>query len=270
MTQLFIISAPEDDACAAELRDGLEAQGYAVWQEPAGLDQASVSYPRAIEAGIRGSAAAVLIWSAAAARAEWVERKTLYAQRLQKPLVMLVRDATETPITLVDAPSYRVAGACADTVAHMRGQLPQPDPEDVLLALLTHQYIRDRKRGIAQAAERLQRGERNAELLAVLEDIARSDTIETVREEAQKVLTAIGQQAPTHMPADEARHMVGARCPRGHVTYFDRRTICIADGTIPRAHVQRAEKDLDEIYVTCGTSGCGEQLVIRVDCEGYR
>lgn len=46
MTQLFIIAAPEDAACAEEARDGLEAQGYAVWREPPSLEPESVSYPR--------------------------------------------------------------------------------------------------------------------------------------------------------------------------------------------------------------------------------
>jgi hypothetical protein len=63
--------------------------------------------------------------------------------------------------------------------------------------------------------------------------------------------------------------MIGARCSKGHITYFDKRNICAHDGTFPRSRVQRADKDLDEMYLTCGTAGCGEPLIIRVDCEGY-
>lgn len=270
MTQLFIIFAAEDAACADEVRDGLAAQGYTVWQEPTDLDPQSISYPKAIEAGIRGSAAAILIWSSAAANTEWVERKTLYAQRLQKPILLLARDDTLPPITLVDAPTYRVTGACADVVAQLRAQLPQPDNEQLLLALLTHQYIRERKKGIDQAAELLRRGERSSELLAVLEEIAQGDLIESVRQAAQTVLDTTKQQTPAASPSSEARHMVGARCSKGHVTYFDKRAICTSDGRIKREIVQRAEQDLDQIYLTCGTAGCGEPLVIRVDCEGYR
>jgi hypothetical protein len=270
VTQLFIISAAEDAACAGEVRDGLAAHGYTVWQESADLDPASVSYPKAIEAGIRGSAAAILIWSSAAANTEWVERKTLYAQRLQKPILMLARDDTLPPITLVEGTTYAVVAGCADVVAQLRKYLPAPDDEQLLLALLTHQYIRERKRGIEQAAELLQRGERSSELLAVLEEIAQGDLIESVQQAAQSVLDRTKQQTPAAAPSSEARHMVGARCSKGHVTYFDKRAICPADGTVSRLRVQRAEKELDEIYVTCGTAGCGESLVIRVDCEGYR
>jgi hypothetical protein len=270
MTQIFIIATLEDAACAAEVRGGLEAQGYAVWQEPPGLDPESISYPKAVEAGLRGSAAVILIWSASAAASAWVERETLYGQQLQKPILLLTRDDTPLPITVVNVPTYDATTSCSQASKQLRAHLPPPDLNDVLLALLTHQYIRERKKGIAQAAELLQRGERPAEMLAVLEDIARYDLIESVRQEAQAVLDKTKQSAAPATSASDARHMVGGRCSKGHITYFDKRAICASDGTIPRAHVQRADKDLDEVYVTCATAGCGEQLVIRVDCEGYR
>jgi hypothetical protein len=122
----------------------------------------------------------------------------------------------------------------------LRAQLPPPDDEQ-LLALLTHQYIRERKQGIAQTDELLPRGERSSELLAVLKEIAQADVIESVRQAAQSVLDRTKQQTPSASSSSEARHMVGVRCPNGHVTYFDKRVICAADGTISRLRMQRAE-----------------------------
>jgi hypothetical protein len=64
--------------------------------------------------------------------------------------------------------------------------------------------------------------------------------------------------------AGEARHVFAARCPKGHVTYFDRRVVCPESGEF----VRRRGGECDEILLTCGE--CGERFYVEVDCEGYK
>lgn len=61
----------------------------------------------------------------------------------------------------------------------------------------------------------------------------------------------------------EQKHIIGKRCPKGHVNYYDKRQICTSDGEVFRS----AEKE-DRIVVKC--KECGESFVITVDCEGYK
>ncbi|MBP1466197.1 toll/interleukin-1 receptor domain-containing protein [Candidatus Chloroploca sp. M-50] len=269
MAQLFLIATPADATCTDALRDLLTAQGYGIWSLPAHLDSGSASYPSALERGIRGSAALVLIWSAAAAGDEWVERMVRYGQQLKKPVITLARDATPLPITLVDAPGLRENGDLAAAVTRLVPLLPPPEQDDLLLALLSHEYIREQKRGIAEAVTLIQRGERREELLAMLEDLARHSLYNTVAAEAQQALASLsGQPAPEAPPA-ASRHTFGVRCPKGHVSWYDKREVCPASGTIPRSTVRKAGQDLDELLLPCRTAGCTETVVVRVDCEGY-
>jgi len=67
---------------------------------------------------------------------------------------------------------------------------------------------------------------------------------------------------------DESRHIVGVKCPNGHITYFDKRRICPESGTFVRRVIRRGGVELDEIYLTC--EHCDAEVVVRVDCEGYK
>lgn len=265
-TQICLIAAAGDAPAAEVVREGLAAQGYAVWSEPTRFDPETAVYALEVERGLRASAAAVLLWSAEAAQDAWVERKLLHAQQLRKPLVALCRDATALPSTLVAAQTLAASGLDQTLAERLRGLLPPPDQDDLLLALLTHDHIAPRKQGITQAAEQLQRGEQVEQNLALLEDLARNDQFDTVRKAARDALAAL-QPAPQVARAREVQHMVGVRCANGHISYFDRQAICRSQGTLHRS-VERAGKTLDELFLNCTT--CGAELKIRIDCEGYR
>ncbi|MBX0330683.1 toll/interleukin-1 receptor domain-containing protein [Oscillochloris sp. ZM17-4] len=269
MAQLFLTTTATDAACADAVRDALINQGYVIWALPAHLDAGSASYPAALERGIRGSVALVLIWSAAAAQDEWVERMARYGQQLQKPIITLARDATPLPITLVDAPGVRENGDLAAAIQRLTPLLPPAAQDDLLLNLLTHEYIREQKRGIAEAVALIQRGERREELLATLEDMARHSLYGTVAEAAQQALDSLSGQVAQEAPPAESRHTFGVRCPRGHVSWYDKREVCPADGRIARSAVRKAEQDLTELMLPCRTAGCPETVVVQVDCEGY-
>jgi len=266
MTTMFISHANEDAACADQIRQGLEANGYTVWREPDYPTSRDASYPYLIENAILGSAAVVVLWSHSAASFAWTKRHILIAQRFFKPLVPITLDETALPGTLL-VESLAGEQPCNEVVQHILPRLPAPGIAAPLLTLgeqASHQYIRVRKEAIEQAAAMLQRGDHREEALAILEYLAHNDLMSGVREKAQAVLDAATQPPPTPMRPQDSRHWFGARCKNGHVSYFDRRVVCSA-----KRSLVRGEKEPDELLLTCTTPGCGVVMAVDVDCEGY-
>src|ERR1700680_5317966 len=148
MAQIFVSHAPQDAACAEQLRQGLEAGGYTTWREPTSISIESILYPRTIENVILSSAAVVFVWSSSAAQSAWVERHLLFAQQLQKLILPVLLDGTDLPNTLVTVSPIRGHISCADVAAQLLPLLPPSASEDALLKLAeqaAHQYIRERK-----------------------------------------------------------------------------------------------------------------------------
>jgi hypothetical protein len=274
MTRIFLSYAPENSTCAETLRTELEAQSYTPWREPAYPNPDSTSYPHMIETALLGSAAVILIWSQHAVQTAWVERHLLFAQTLKKPIFSLLLDRTSLPTTLVSVTPLTIQANCADAVAALIALPPFPpahstDALITLSELAAHDYIRERKAAINQAADLLARGEHADEILALLDSLAKKDSIMGVREEAQKVLDAHAKKAPpppAFRPQD-AQYIFGVRCKNGHLSYFDKRVVCAAYTLIPRL-LDPVGKPLDELHLTCDT--CGEEIIAHVDCEGYR
>jgi TIR domain len=272
MPQIFVSHAPQDAACAEQIRQGLEAGGYTTWREPTSLSIESILYPRTIENVILSSAALVLVWSAA--QSDWVERHLLFAQQLQKPVLPVLLDGTTLPNTLVAVSPIDGHTSCADAVAQLLPLLPPFASEDPLLKLAeqaAHQYIRERKQAIDTAAAMLQRGEQREAVLAMLEYLAHNDLMDGVREKAREALAPYTKQAaasPAPSNATDSRHTFGVRCKNGHVSYFDRREVCSAHTTFPRETRQSAGQELDELLLKCET--CGLEVAARVDCGKYR
>ena len=271
MTQIFLSYASKDAECAEKICQGLEARGYSVWREPTLLSMESILYPRTIENVILGSAAVILVWSSSAAQSEWVERHVLFAQRLKKLIVPVVIDGTGLPPTLIVDTTITSQVPCADVVNQLPPNFPQPGSADPLIKLseqAAHEFIRERKAAIDQAAEMLKRGEHREAVLAILEYLAHNDLMMGVRDKAQEVLDADAKKGTT--PAfrpEESRHIIGVRCKNGHITYFDKRRICSDEATVVRS-IQRAGLELDERDLTCGE--CGLAVKVHVDCRGYR
>lgn len=269
MTTIFLSSTTEDQACAEEIRKGLEASGYTVWRESDFPTPREQSYPYVIENAILGSAAVIVLWSHQAASSAWTKRHILIAQRFFKPLIPVQLDETPLPSTLL-VESLVGSEPCSEIVARLLPHLPAPDSSDPLLALgeqASHQYIRVRKEAIDHAAAMLQRDEHREAALAILEYLARSDLMNGVREKAQDVLAVATKQAPS-VPAStrshDLRHRFAVRCKNGHITTFDRRDVCAAKSKIATRAVMRG---LDELILKCPT--CGVEMAVDVDCEGY-
>ena len=244
MTRIFISSAQENAHCADTLHTGLEAHGYTTWHEPASPGLTSTTYPHTVETALLGSAAVVLIWSQHAAQNAWVERHLLFAQTLKKPIFPLLLDSTNLPNILVSITPLTIQADCTDAVVALLAlpSFPPAHSTDALITLselATHEFIRERKAAIEQAATLLTRGEHREEVLALLTYLAKNDLIMGVREKAQEVLDAEAQKTapapPVFRPAD-AQYIFGVRCKNGHVSYFDKRVVCVASRPVPAPH----------------------------------
>ncbi len=271
MTQIFVSHTQEDAACAESIRQGFEAKGYSVWREPASLSMESILYPRTIENDLLRSAAIVLVWSSSAAQSEWVERHILFGQRLKKLIVPVVIDGTDLPTTLVVDTIIIIQVPCADVVTQLPPDFPSPNSTDPLIVLseqAAHEFIRERKAAIDQAAEMLQRGEHREEVLAILEYLAQNDLMMGVRDKAQEVLDTDTRRVTPVPSPDQSRHIFGVRCRNGHISYFDKRRVCSAYKEVPRAIRQSAGIELDELHLKCDQ--CGVEVVAREDCRGYK
>jgi hypothetical protein len=61
----------------------------------------------------------------------------------------------------------------------------------------------------------------------------------------------------------------GARCPKcGHVSYFNKQEVCPLDSAVEREIIHHGDADLDGLYLNC--RACGVNLIVPVDCRGYK
>ncbi len=63
-------------------------------------------------------------------------------------------------------------------------------------------------------------------------------------------------------------HIFGVSCPNLHITYFDKREVCLDLGTIVRRLDNGDNDGKDRLLLKCGT--CGTEMVVEVDCEDYK
>ena len=95
MGHVFVSYARSDEDLAAEVADGLREAGYEVWRDdelPAHRDYAEV-----IEERIKGASAVVVLWSAEAAKSQWVRAEADTA-RSALTLVQATLDGTIPPL----------------------------------------------------------------------------------------------------------------------------------------------------------------------------
>jgi hypothetical protein len=272
---IFVLSAPEDLTRAEQIIHGCEALGYQTRPRSQSLQFHEIISPTSQEQMIVGSAVCILLWSQAAAQSEEVERFLLFAQRLQKNIIVLTLDAAPLPTTLVAVKMIAIQHPCDHCMEQISSFLLPPASQDALQSLAeraSHEYIRERKAAIEQAASMLQHNEQREAVLALLEHLAQHDTITSVRDKAQEVLNAYtpspSQPSPQPSQIVESRSIFGVRCKNGHISCFDKRYVCKVTYPVPRGLTQRAGKELDELILSCTT--CGEAIVARVDCEGYK
>src|SRR4051794_8530191 len=95
MSHVFISYARPDEALASEIADGLREAGYEVWRD----DElpAHRAYADVIEERIKGAKAVVVLWSAEAAKSQWVRAEADTA-RSALTLVQATLDGTIPPL----------------------------------------------------------------------------------------------------------------------------------------------------------------------------
>ena len=95
MAHVFISYARCNEGIAAKIADGLREVGYEVWRD----DElpAHRSYADVIEERINGASAVVVLWSADAAKSQWVRAEADTA-RSALTLVQVTLDGTIPPM----------------------------------------------------------------------------------------------------------------------------------------------------------------------------
>lgn len=95
MGHVFVSYARSDEDLAAEVADGLREAGYEVWRD----DElpAHRAYAEVIEERIKGASAVVVLWSAEAAKSQWVRAEADTA-RSALTLVQATLDGTIPPL----------------------------------------------------------------------------------------------------------------------------------------------------------------------------
>lgn len=139
--------------------------------------------------------------------------------------------------------------------------MPNPTPLTQLEQMLTSDLIRKRKAGIVMAAEMLATDAQPEAVRALLGEIAKNDAILIIREAAQAALET-DHKRRNPPPPD---YVFGARCPNGHVNYYDKREHCRSLG-----FVMRDGKESDEVLLKCKTKACGEEFFVAINCDGYK
>ena len=65
--------------------------------------------------------------------------------------------------------------------------------------------------------------------------------------------------------------IIEAKCFKcGYVSYHTKQAVCPHDETVVRGMVTRDGVELDEILLTCQNVECGKDMVVEVDCRGYK
>ena len=156
MSDIFISYARSTAAKAQQVADALRAMGYEVWRD----DElpAHRSYGEVIEERLRLAKAVVVIWSAEAAKSQWVQSEADRARTGAK-LVQLTVDGAPLPMPFdriqcaeltgwggeIDAPGWRkVAASVADLVGDPRMKAPnQPSRPRLSVCVLPFANISD-------------------------------------------------------------------------------------------------------------------------------
>ncbi len=140
--------------------------------------------------------------------------------------------------------------------------------------LLGDERLGRRKEGIRQAANLalLGRGCDRVAALQWLEEIAHRDPMLTVREAASQALaetrTLPVPESMAHTSRGDASRgpdLFRVRCPNGHVSQHDRREVCEPGRELL---IRGLAGRRDKVLLYCDQ--CPEEILVEVDCEGYR
>src|SRR5262252_10850339 len=114
MSDVFISYARETEAYAKKVADALRAAGFGVW-----YDQdlpAHRAFSEVIEERLRAAKAVIVIWSAGAAKSQWVRAEADTARKVGV-LIQLKVDETELPLPFSQIQCVDLSGWSGDADA---------------------------------------------------------------------------------------------------------------------------------------------------------
>ena len=130
-SQIFISHSRHDGEFARFLCARLDEAGLVPWIDVDNIPAGS-TWPREIEKAVEASAAMVVVMSKTARQSEWVERETIHALDLGKPIFIALIDDTRMPIHLNNRQytDFRTQpdAALARLIAALRGALRSVTP----------------------------------------------------------------------------------------------------------------------------------------------
>ncbi len=98
---IFISHSTQDDAFTAMLDEWLRAAGFNTWVDIENIPEGS-TWPREIQKAVEDCGAMVVVMSKHGRESEWVERETLLAMDLRKPLFIALIEEMPLPIHLIN------------------------------------------------------------------------------------------------------------------------------------------------------------------------
>lgn len=101
---IFISHSTQDVDQTSLIADGLQTAGLRAWVDVTSIPDGS-SWLREIEKGVEACAAVVVVMTANARSSEWVERETLLALQLGKPVFIALMESVPLPLHLINRQS---------------------------------------------------------------------------------------------------------------------------------------------------------------------
>ena len=98
---VFISYSRSDSAFVNDLATRLREAGCKVWQDISGL-RGGQTWASEIDRAVRDSDALIVVLSPDSSASEWVQKETLLAMKLHKPIVPILLRETEIPVQLVN------------------------------------------------------------------------------------------------------------------------------------------------------------------------
>lgn len=135
---IFLSHSTKDKPFTRQLARDLEKAGFETWVDIEDIPDGS-TWPREIEKAIHQCAAMVVIMSKDGRESEWVERETLLAMDLKKPLLIARLDDTPLPLQLINRQftDFRtdIAEGTRELIAALKALRLTKMPKDPLPAL---------------------------------------------------------------------------------------------------------------------------------------
>src|SRR5262245_54701852 len=98
---IFISHSSQDSEFTHYVAEKLQEAGFSSWVDIESIPDGS-SWPREIQKAVEGCGAMIVVMSQAGRDSEWVERETLLAMELRKPLMIALIEDIPLPLHLIN------------------------------------------------------------------------------------------------------------------------------------------------------------------------